>query len=187
VELVIVSVLVVLPLIRTEAQDKANPPVEKVPAVKVKLLKIVNAPPKVQPPPTPLNITAQDKVLPLVVIVLPVVVDENVIVPEADQVIFATIVKLPAQLMLPVLENVNALDPVQSSDRQFNAPVIVIVPVPEAALKNTLSAVVGTEAPEPPPDVADQLVVEEVFHVPVPPTQYLSAIRWLLQASLPLL
>lgn len=185
-ELVISSVLVLLLLLTNEAQESAKPPVEKVPAVKVTLAVVVNAPPNVQPPPTPLNITAGVKVLPLVVIVLPVVVDENVIVPDADQVIFATIVKLPAQLIVPVLEKVLTPDPVQSSDKQANAPVSVTVPVPEAALKNTLSEVVGTEAPEAPPEEADQLVVEEVFHVPAPPTQYLSAIKWLLQASLPL-
>jgi len=100
----------------------------------------------------------------------------KVIVPVADQVVFVTSVKLPAQLRVPVDENVNAEDPVQSNDKQASAPVIVTVPVPELALKNTLSAMVGTEAPPPPPEVADQLVVVVVSHVPVPPTQYLSAI-----------
>jgi hypothetical protein len=38
------------------------------------------------------------------------------------------------------------------------------------------SAAVGTEAPDAPPLVVDQLVVDEAFHVPVPPTQYLFAI-----------
>jgi hypothetical protein len=111
------------------------------------------------------------------------VVEENVIVPVADQVVFVTIVKLPAQLRVPVDENVNAEEPVVSNDKQARAPVIVTVPVPELALKNTLSAVVGTDAPPPPPEVADQLVVVVVSHVPVPPTQYLSAItRQSLQA-----
>jgi hypothetical protein len=40
----------------------------------------------------------------------------------------------------------------------------------------TSSESVGTEAPLAPPDVADQLVVEEASHVPFPPTQYLEAI-----------
>jgi hypothetical protein len=40
----------------------------------------------------------------------------------------------------------------------------------------TSSEAVGTEAPPAPPDVADQLVVEEASHVPFPPTQYLEAI-----------
>jgi hypothetical protein len=56
---------------------------------------------------------------------------------------------------------------------------IVTVPPPELALKKTSSAVVGTDAPPAPPDVADQLVVEEAFHVPVPPTQYLFAMLYL--------
>lgn len=38
-----------------------------------------------------------------------------------------------------------------------------------------LSAAVGTLAPVAPPDVALQLVVLDVFQVPVPPTQYLFA------------
>jgi hypothetical protein len=40
----------------------------------------------------------------------------------------------------------------------------------------TSSDAVGTDAPLAPPDVADQLVVEEASHVPFPPTQYLEAI-----------
>ena len=31
----------------------------------------------------------------------------------------------------------------------------------------------GTEAPDAPPEVSDQFVVLVVFHVPLPPTQYL--------------
>jgi hypothetical protein len=50
------------------------------------------------------------------------------------------------------------------------------VPVPDKELKNTLSAEVGADAPGAPPDVADQLAVELASHVPVPPTQNLSAI-----------
>ena len=41
------------------------------------------------------------------------------------------------------------------------------------ASKIALSDAVGTEAPEAPPDVSLHLVVE--FQLPVPPTQYLSA------------
>ena len=44
-----------------------------------------------------------------------------------------------------------------------------------ACVKNMLSAAVGTDAPGAPPDVADQFAVLEVFQVPEPPTQYLSA------------
>jgi hypothetical protein len=52
---------------------------------------------------------------------------------------------------------------------------MVTVYVP-AWSKKTLSATVGTLAPLAPPLLALQLVVLVVFHVPVPPTQYLSAI-----------
>jgi hypothetical protein len=52
---------------------------------------------------------------------------------------------------------------------------MVTVYVP-AWSKKTLSATVGTLAPLGPPLLALQLVVLVVFHVPVPPTQYLSAI-----------
>jgi hypothetical protein len=40
----------------------------------------------------------------------------------------------------------------------------------------TLSAEVGTDAPLGPPELEDQTDVELLFQVPVPPTQYLSAI-----------
>ena len=48
----------------------------------------------------------------------------------------------------------------------------VIVPFPEAESTMTLSDDVGAEAPEPPPVVVDQCVVEDASHVPDPPTQY---------------
>jgi hypothetical protein len=49
--------------------------------------------------------------------------------------------------------------------------LIVTVPVPELASNITSSATVGKEAPEAPPDVADQFVVKVLFQVPEPPTQ----------------
>lgn len=45
------------------------------------------------------------------------------------------------------------------------------VPVFEFPSINTLSALVGADAPEAPPLVVDQFVVDEVLQVPVPPTQ----------------
>jgi hypothetical protein len=54
--------------------------------------------------------------------------------------------------------------------------VIVAVPVPELPSKNTASAAVGAETPGAPPEVAAQLAVLTPSQVPVPPTQYLSAI-----------
>ena len=44
--------------------------------------------------------------------------------------------------------------------------------------KNTESDAVGTAAPLEPPEEADQFVVDDVFQVPVPPTQYLFAINY---------
>ena len=49
---------------------------------------------------------------------------------------------------------------------KFNVPVTLIVK-PVVVSKNTLSALVGTEAPDAPPVVADQLVV--LLQAPVPP------------------
>lgn len=54
---------------------------------------------------------------------------------------------------------------------------IVMVPAPELALIKQSSEEVGAEAPEAPPDEADQWVVLDASHVPVPPTQYLSAVE----------
>ena len=120
----------------------------------------------------PLNVTAQPSTTPLVVIV-PLLV--NVIVPEADHVVVADHVIPPAMVSVPVELNVNE-DPVVVMLLQFSAPDNDIVPAPDALSKNTSSAVLGTLAPPDPPLVADQLVVELVSQVPVPPTQYLVAI-----------
>jgi hypothetical protein len=54
--------------------------------------------------------------------------------------------------------------------------VNVLVPTLLLTSNITSSTAVGTLAPLAPPDVALQLVVLVVFQVPVPPTQYLSAI-----------
>ena len=48
-----------------------------------------------------------------------------------------------------------------------------------ALSKNTLSTDVGTLAPLAPPEEALQCVVSLEFHVPAPPTQYLSAIMYI--------
>jgi hypothetical protein len=57
------------------------------------------------------------------------------------------------------------------------AAVVVQVPVPEPLSKNTLSAATGADAPDAPPEVADQFAVDTPSHVPDPPTQYRAAIR----------
>ena len=56
------------------------------------------------------------------------------------------------------------------------AATVTMAAVPLLASNVTVSAVVGAEAPEAPPLVADQLVVELLSHVPEPPTQNLDAI-----------
>jgi hypothetical protein len=59
---------------------------------------------------------------------------------------------------------------------QIDPVAVVTVPVPEFESNVTASDVVGADAPEAPPDVADQFAVLDAFHVPVPPTQNLEAI-----------
>jgi hypothetical protein len=91
------------------------------------------------------------------------------------------IVKLPKQFNVnDVAENVQAVELVKLNVKQLIAPDNVIVaPLrPELLPKKTASADVGTGAPPPPVGVEAQLVVDVVFHVPVPPTQYLSAIYY---------
>lgn len=97
-------------------------------------------------------------------------------VPVWLQVIPVTSVMLPETVMLP-LPLMVPVYPVQFIDKA-NAPVtIVAVPVPLFPSKNTASAAVGAATVPPvPPDVPDQLVFVVASQVPVPPTQYLSAI-----------
>ena len=84
--------------------------------------------------------------------------------------------------------NVNVLEVVRLAPRSSvtvlllrvhvvqTAPVAVVqVPVPLLASNVTVSAATGADAPDAPPDVADQLAVELAFHVPEPPTQNLAA------------
>ena len=77
--------------------------------------------------------------------------------------------------VIPELPAKVPVNPVQLIDL---APVlpdeIVQVPV-ERFVKNTSSALVGTEAPPAPPDVVAHLVPTVPSQFAVPPTQYLSA------------
>jgi hypothetical protein len=88
--------------------------------------------------------------------------------------------KLPKHCIAPVPEKLKVSPPVRLFVKFANCTVpvtvIAIAPAPDALSKITLSTDVGTLAPPPPPVEADQFVVEVVFHVPEPPTQYLSAI-----------
>jgi hypothetical protein len=93
-------------------------------------------------------------------------------------------VQLPATVIdapLPADKVIFLLDVVQLKLAHETAVAAASVTVKSAApdefVKNTLSAVVGAEDPDAPPSESDQLAVELLFHVPVPPTQYLSGIR----------
>lgn len=108
-------------------------------------------------------------------IVFPAVVNVPVasrfIVPVCEKVIPATRVTLPETLIKadPAIVPVN---PVQLIDRAVPPPVATVtVTVPDAALKNTASADVGTDAPPAPPEVADHLVPTVESQLAVPPTQ----------------
>jgi hypothetical protein len=86
---------------------------------------------------------------------------------------------LTALLVVPYV-NVPEAGPEIDSDKQGKLVVVLIATeydvAEDAVLKNTLSELVGTDAPPDPPEVADQLVVVVLSQVPVPPTQYLLAI-----------
>jgi hypothetical protein len=110
----------------------------------------------------------------------------------ANEVIPVTLIVFVADIIrLPVTDNVNA--PVNVTfwstlaklrDKQVAAaPSVTVNDVlatpSDAASKNTSSAVVGTDAPEAPPEAVDQLAVDP--QVPEPPTQNLLAIIHLCQ------
>ena len=143
-------------------------------SVVVRVAPRVSALPRLQLPPTPLNVMAPRMVTPLVVIVR-AVVELNVIVPVLFQTVAASKDISPEIASVGPVPVANVTVPADTVIlKQANAPVIVTVYV--AAWSNiTLSAAVGTLAPPEPLDVVDQLVVLVVFHVPVPPRQYLSA------------
>jgi hypothetical protein len=112
------------------------------------------------------------KVTPFVV---KVHVPEILKAPVFDHVVVADNVMLPATVKLPVLVSVQVA-PVVVRLRQFKVPVNVITGDPEDPSIKTSSVAVGAVAPAAPPEVAAQCVVV-VSQVPVPPTQYLDAIK----------
>jgi hypothetical protein len=128
--------------------------------------------PRVTVMPAPLIMTSSPKVFPPLVRV-PVAV--NVTAPVWLNVIPATSVMLPATLMAAVPASV-PVNPVQLIDLAPVLPVAMVqVPV-DRFEKNTSSALVGTDTPPAPPDVADHLEPAVPSQLAVPPTQYLSAI-----------
>jgi hypothetical protein len=77
-------------------------------------------------PPTPLNVTEQDKVAPLEEIVFPVVVALNVMAPAALHVVVPDRLNEPLTASVPVLVNVMVV-PVLVKLLQVKAPVNVTV------------------------------------------------------------
>lgn len=113
-------------------------------------------------------------VLPAVVIVLPVAVELKFINPVNEYVIPVDSVKLPKIFKVELPANV-PVNPVKFRLRQFAVAATVQVTAPDAASKNTSSALVGTDAPPAPPDVVAHLVPAVPSQFADPPTQYLSA------------
>ena len=128
-----------------------------------------------------MNTTALGQEMPFVVIVLPVVVALNVIVPVPENAKFvAGFVQLPetANVDVPIARVIAPsrappAPPVLKSRQRAADTVTVNAPVPtfDAASKITSSTAVGAEAPDAPPEEADQFVVEVASQVPEPPTQ----------------
>ena len=89
---------------------------------------IVKAPPSVHSPPAPLKVTAPEIVTPLVVTVLPVLVDENVIVPVLLHTVPANKDMEPRTFSVGDVPVANVTVPADTvMSRQAKAPVMVTV------------------------------------------------------------
>ena len=96
--------------------------------VVVSVTPVLKALPKLHPPPTPSNVIEPFIVVPFVVIVLPVVVELNVIVPVLVQTVPATNDIDPDIARVGVVPVANVTVPADTvMFRQANAPVIVTV------------------------------------------------------------
>jgi hypothetical protein len=84
---------------------------------------------------------------------------------------------LPATLTIKLLKLIVPVNPLGKKVCEVTFSPSVTVPPPDKELKIAASADVGADAPGAPPLVVDQLAVEVVFHVPVPPTQNLLAMN----------
>ena len=141
------------------------------PATIVQEPPVANASASVQPPPVPLKLTLPGSVLPAEVIVLPTAVAAKVNAPEKLNTVVEVSANDPLTASVGVVPLAKVTVPAETvKSRHRSAPVMVTVYV-AAWSKNTESAAVGTDAPPAPPEMVDQLVVDVVFHVPVPPTQ----------------
>lgn len=118
------------------------------------------------------------KVTPFVVIVLPEPCKENdplyvrVIPANSVTLPYGSRDAVPAQEIVPLPEGAAAK--FRSKHVAATSTVTAYAVAFDAALKIALSAAVGTVAPLAPPDVVDQWAVSD--QLPVPPTQYRSAI-----------
>lgn len=123
-----VSVRILLLVELIVAAVTAKPAVLRFPLVRVMPAAEpqVSASASVHPPPTPLNTIDPTIVAPLVVIVLPVVVEEKVMAPLAVHVVVPDKVKDPLTASVPVLANVIVV-PVLLKLLQVNTPVKVTV------------------------------------------------------------
>jgi hypothetical protein len=96
--------------------------------IKAALLVVVNALPSVHPPPIPLNLICAENVTPLVVIVRPVVVELNVIVPEELHTVPASSNMEPRISSVGDVPVANVTVPADTvMSRQAKAPVMVTV------------------------------------------------------------
>jgi len=120
---------------RAVATDEENMPVVKsnpfrvrVPlfSVVVSVTPVLNALPKLHAPATPSNVIGLLIVTPLVVTVLPVLVELNVTTPVADQTVLELSDIEPEFAIVPVLENVT-VPALTVIPKQVNAPVSVTV------------------------------------------------------------
>jgi hypothetical protein len=156
-----------------------NPLRAKVPRVNTVALVTVKASPSVKVAPAPSRVKAL-KDLPALIMV-PVAL--TVTVPVWLYVIPETSVMLPETVIAAVPDSV-PVNPVQLIDLAPVLPVAIAqLMAPDAASKNTSSALVGIAAPPAPPDVVAHLVPAVAFHEAVPPTQKRSGIchlvsRW---------
>jgi hypothetical protein len=155
-------------MVRTFEKLEANlnalkmfPSRSRVPFVSVTVPTDVRFPMRVHAPETPLNVI-ELKETPFDWMVCAVVA-LKVSTEVADQTgVTLEIAILPDITSVPRLENVN-VPSVTVKSRHVRAPIKMMLNVP-AWSKNTLSAAVGTEAPDGPPDVVDHTAVLVVFH-----------------------